>query len=324
MIGQAQIERTEPFRPETAGRPLLPSVREVGLLAAAILSHSMSGRVVAVFEKSFYVAFGREWVCVGLSHIGSGPLHVVCESRPNGWPELGSSITVAGAVLFLDNKPFATCDGALVWQPEQVPDWTTVSLQQGLEAASAIWRREAFEEGLAAAGLTELPAKSTPLVSAAVPGIAALDRIVASALDGRSVLPEDQESIAGLIGLGPGLTPSGDDLISGALIALASLGVTSVRDGLWRACCGFLDRTNDISRLHMQTAARGYGAGALHDAIHATISGDMNRLPPTLARLSAIGHSSGRDSFAGALIALRAAATHFNRDIICPSVSVEA
>jgi len=318
------MQRTEFFRPERAGSPPLPSVREVGLLAEAVLRHAKNGRVVAVFKSSFYVAFSDEWVCVGLSHIGSGPLHVICESRPRGWPRPGSSITVAEGILLLDNMPFATFDGAFIWQPEQVPDWTTASLQRGLDAASAFWRKEACEEGLAVTGCAELPAKPTLLVSAAMPGVAALDRIVANALDGRSASSEDRADIAGLIGLGPGLTPSGDDLLGGALIALTSLGLLSVRDELWRACCGSLDRTNDISSLHLQTAARGYGAAALHNAINATISGRVDRLPGSLAKLSAIGHSSGRDSFAGALIALRAAARHFNRDNICLSVSVEA
>lgn len=324
MISLAHVERTESFRPGRGGRLLLPSIREVGLLADAILRNAKSGEAVAVFENSFYVAFGGEWVCVGLDHIGSGPLHVVCESRPQGWPRPGSSAALAGALLLLDNVPFATLDGTSVWQPERAPDWTITSLQRGLEAASAIWLEEAFEEGLAAAGLIELPAKLTLLVSAAMPGMAALDRVVTSALDGRRVLSEDRANIAGLIGLGPGLTPSGDDVIGGALIALASLGLTSVRDELWRACCASLDRTNDISRLHLRTAAQGYGAAALHDAIHDTICGDVERLPRSLARLSAIGHSSGRDSFAGALIALRAAAGHFTRNHTRSSVSVEA
>jgi len=318
------MQRMDFFRPERAGNPLLPTVREVGLFAEAILRHARNGRVVAVFERSFYVAFSDGWVCVGLSHIGSGPLHVICGSRPRGWPQVGSSITVAEGLFLLDNMPFATLDGAVVWKPEQAPDWTTASLRRGLDVASEFWRTDAFEDGLAATGYVELPANPTLLVSAAMPGITAVDRIVAHALDGREVLSEDREAIVGLIGLGPGLTPSGDDVLGGALIALTSLGLLSVRDELWRGCSGSLDRTNDVSRVHLQTAARGCGAAALHNAINATISGRVDRLPAYLAKLSTIGHSSGRDSFAGALIALRAAAPHFNRDNICRSVSVEA
>ena len=82
MIGRPHIERMDSFPPERAERLLLPSVREMGFLAEAILRRGRRGRVVAVFESSFYAVFDSDWICVGLSHFGSGPLHVVCDSRP--------------------------------------------------------------------------------------------------------------------------------------------------------------------------------------------------------------------------------------------------
>lgn len=306
-----------------AGSSLLPAICEIGLLAEAVLQRARTGRVTAVFESSFYVAFGGEWICIGLSHIGSGPLHVLCESKPDSWPQLGSSVGVAGPVLYLDNMSFAVFDRASIWKPERAPGWTAISLQRGLGAASELWREEECGEGLAAAGCIKLPMTLTPLVSAAAPGIAALDRIITNALDGRSSSFEEREDLSKLIGLGPGLTPSGDDLLGGALLALALLDRIGARDRLWQASCGYLDRTNDISRLHLQTAVRGYGAAALHDAIHATIGGDVNHIPRALAAVSAIGHSSGRDSFAGALIALRAVERDVARDKTRVSAPIE-
>lgn len=320
MISQAHA--AEIFRSQKAGISPLPSVREVGLLAGETLRTAGSGRVVAVFDRSFYVAFGSEWICFGLTHIGSGPLHVLCESKPNRWPEVGDLFAVDGSVLFLDSVPFAALDSTSIWQPRRVPEWTIASLQRGLGSAEEFWQRKAFQDGLARAGCAEFPSNSTLLLSAAVPGITALKRIITHALDGRGS-PERQSDLVTLIGLGPGLTPSGDDLLSGALIALASLGLLEARDELWRACRKHLDRTSDLSGLHLQTAAYGYGAAAIHDAIHATISGDVTSIPLALAAVSTIGHSSGRDSFAGVLIALRAAKYHFTRDQTRASAFVE-
>jgi hypothetical protein len=324
MASQAYRVGTEFVRPGRAGMSPLPSIREVGLFAQAILRDAQAGHVTAVFDSSFYAAFGGEWICIGLPHIGSGPLHVVCEGKPHGWPQLGSTLARAGSVLHLDGMPFAALQGASVWQPERAPAWTLNDLQRGLSASSELWRMEAFEDGLAAAGCAPFPAKPTPLMRAARPAVVAVDRMIAHAIDGRDVSPEDEAKLTTLIGLGPGLTPSGDDLLGGALIALASLDLLEVRDRLWSVCSECLDRTTDISGLHLRAAARGYGAAALHDAIHAAISGDVPRLPGLLAAVSDIGHSSGRDSYAGALIALRAVERHFSREQTRAWGSVEA
>lgn len=314
MASQAHRTHAEFLRPGRVGHSPLPSIREIGLFADVTLRNARAGRVTAAFDSSFYATFGREWICVGLPHIGSGPLHVVCESRPHAWPQSENAITLDGSALSLDGMPFATLEGASVWRPERFVDWTLADLQRGVGAASALWRREPSGSGLAAAGCLPFPASLSRLISAARPAVAALDRILAQACAGRDASPEDETLLITLIGLGPGLTPSGDDLLGGALIALASLDLLDVRDRLWSVCSDRLDRTTDISALHLRTAARGYGAAPLHGAIHATIGGDVSRLPDFLSAVSAIGHTSGRDSYAGALIALRAAERHFSRD----------
>jgi hypothetical protein len=148
------------------------------------------------------------------------------------------------------------------------------------------------------------------MMEAATPGVIALDCIVADALDGRAPLPADCGELTRLIGLGPGLTPSGDDVLAGALVALATLDLLDLRDVLWNVCREHLARTNDISRVHLRAAALGYGAAALHAAIHTTIGGRADRVEQAIAAVSAIGHSSGRDGFAGVLIVLRAVERH--------------
>lgn len=160
-----------------------------------------------------------------------------------------------------------------------------------------------LDDGLAALGRTQTPDTLTVLHAAALPGVEALGRIVR----GGSVAASDSIALAELIGLGPGLTPSGDDLLIGALLALAALRRFNERDALWAVCRVHLDRTGDISRVHLEAAALGYGAAVLHDAINAVMGGDGNGIGPALAAVSAIGHTSGSDGFAGALVVLRAA-----------------
>lgn len=293
------------FGPERA----VPAVVECGLLAREALVEGATGRVAAVFENSFYIVFDGNWVCIGPRHLGSGPLQALCASRPADWPAIGDVATVGDAVLRIGRRPFATLAGAALWTPEPPPRWTLATLRDGLEAVDALWR--SGEDGLAAAVHLGRHAGRSPLLDAAAPGLAALERIVVGAVPDRrdgSVMDEaGRAGLVGLIGLGPGLTPSGDDVLAGALIALAALDRLVSRDRLWGLCRVHLDCTNEISGAHLRAAARGYGAAALHGGIAATMAGDARRLAAALAELATLGHSSGRDGFAGALIALRAA-----------------
>lgn len=303
--------RTSVSQSERAASRPLPAISELGFLAEKVLLSESEGRIAAVFESSFYAVLGDRWICVGLPHLGSGPLHVLYERRPLCWPEIGAAIAVTGSTLRVDNKPFATFGDASIWRPELPASWTLAELQLGLSAVDESFRLGPAEEGLAAAGCVQRPVTFTPLIAAAAPGIAALDRVIMNALDGCAPSSMDSAELATLIGLGPGLTPSGDDLLGGALIALAELNLPTIRDLLWNSCRDHLHRTNDISAIHLRTAALGFGAAAMHAAIQATIKGDISRVEQALAAVSAIGHSSGRDGFAGALIALRAVGWHF-------------
>ena len=297
--------------PRRVGPRPLPAILEMGLLARKALRSESEGRVAAVFESSFYAVLGSQWICVGLPHLGSGPLHVLCEQRPEFWPVVGAAAAVLGSILVIDNQPFATFNNAFIWEPELTLGWTLAGLRCGLGAVDELWRVGPGTAGLGAVGCVQLPTKLTPLAIAAAPGIVALDRIVMDALHERTPSPVDCSALVNLIGLGPGLTPSGDDLVGGALIALAELDLPNIRDVLWSTFRNHLGRTNDISRIHLQTAAQGYGAAAMHGAIQATIQGDGYRVAPALAAVSAIGHSSGRDGFAGALMVIRAVERYF-------------
>jgi hypothetical protein len=101
-----------------------------------------------------------------------------------------------------------------------------------------------------------------------------------------------------LIGLGPGLTPSGDDYFGGVLVALRLTGRGVQADGLWRWLQPRLkQRTSDISAAHLAAAA----AGEAHEALHEVLNGELD-----LDRLDSVGHTSGWDALAGAVAVLKA------------------
>ena len=101
-----------------------------------------------------------------------------------------------------------------------------------------------------------------------------------------------------LIGLGSGLTPAGDDFVGGAMIALRAYGHQALADRVaaWALPLA-KDRSSRISRAHLECAAEGEGHEALHDLL---CTGEAKHLE----RLARIGHTSGLDAAAGALLAL--------------------
>jgi Protein of unknown function (DUF2877) len=110
-----------------------------------------------------------------------------------------------------------------------------------------------------------------------------------------------------LIGLGPGLTPSGDDFVGGLLIALRASGHGAVADALWNGIAHSLaDRTSPLSAAHLRAAAEGHGAEAVHVALVDVLNRDTLDFSLHLAALDRIGHCSGWDAMAGVAVALTA------------------
>jgi hypothetical protein len=114
---------------------------------------------------------------------------------------------------------------------------------------------------------------------------------------------------SGLVGLGPGLTPAGDDLLAGALAGLALLGGASAAGG-GRLAGAILrrlpvERTTALSAALLGHAARGEvadPAGALLVAL-----GRGAAVEAAAAALLSVGHTSGTDLAHGILAGGRAA-----------------
>lgn len=108
------------------------------------------------------------------------------------------------------------------------------------------------------------------------------------------------DAVDTLVGLGPGLTPSGDDALCGALLALraaASARLGHVRQGVGDR----LDRTTSLSASLLRAAMEGYAVPCVVRLASALAAGDRPTAEAALAEVLAIGHSSGADIVAGLL-----------------------
>lgn len=96
-----------------------------------------------------------------------------------------------------------------------------------------------------------------------------------------------------LLGLGPGLTPAGDDVLAGMLVATHRdpvVGAALAGSVLATAGAG----TTALSAALLRLAAMGHGIPALLDLADVLAGhGPAAQLPATLSRLRAVGHTSG-------------------------------
>ena len=113
------------------------------------------------------------------------------------------------------------------------------------------------------------------------------------------------DNVTALIGLGPGLTPSGDDLLGALIVTLQAIGRHTFANDLAESITPAFDQTTPISAAYLRAAIAGQASARVHAALNACISG--NDLPAACAALTAIGHTSGWDALAGMAIGLRSA-----------------
>jgi hypothetical protein len=105
-----------------------------------------------------------------------------------------------------------------------------------------------------------------------------------------------------LLGLGPGLTPSGDDYVGGALFARC-LAVKS-EPSAWKTAGARLvadaaTLTHPISARLLGDLAAGEGWAPLHDLARALVETDRDAASRAARDLTSLGHTSGWDLVAG-------------------------
>lgn len=123
----------------------------------------------------------------------------------------------------------------------------------------------------------------------------------------------------GLVGLGPGLTPAGDDVLCGVLLGLRASGAESRCAALARAVGPLLGRTTALSATLLRQAARGYGVPPVVALVHAWHRDEAaTDLAALASQVAAVGHTSGPALLLGLSAALAAPHT---ADPACPHPS---
>lgn len=266
------------------------------------------GFVHSVFARACNIEMqGGELVTVLASGLGSTPHGIRLEAQPapfDAWLRTGQSSVLDGAVLRLPDAGVAV-------------DLSAASRWRGAVGAASP------EDGATAKRLRTLramlceraPRQGIAVVLVHAAGsMASLERAFASRL--LHVLPmlaratrrRDIAGMAGsaerLVGLGPGLTPAGDDFLTGWLAALSSQAalerdLNALLEPLAAALAPVFRRTHGISRQMLDDAASGCFAQTLVEVTMA-LAGE-GTIARACERALTNGHSSGADALCGVL-----------------------
>jgi hypothetical protein len=281
-------------------------IRIWGAHAQRFVHRHATATLRGLFARSLHLEAQGAVICIGDAAIGAGPLNATLD--PASWREVRRRLPASGHRACINAGTIAIGDAlftarpARAWQPPPWPRAIAPPLvAAGLRCLARHAERRAPTVGLARLVMAASRAP-TLLHRVASPRI---DRLAAW-IRARLSQPVGVPAPVDLLGLGPGLTPSGDDLLCGVLVALNAMARADValdlHAALIRAPAG---ATSVLSRSLLAAAAEGQGGEPLHALIIALLQDQA--IDHALDALSRHGHSSGWDTLAGVAIALSAA-----------------
>jgi hypothetical protein len=282
-------------------RYVVPATRVSAALKPMLAAEGFRGVVVAVHRSAFN-AVGSDGRLITVASDSVGGMPDGLNVGPSFAPlELGIS---AGMTVWADAQALVVgtvlrvqLTGAETWSPEVRPIPIAVP---GLESRRAVLGpavaalRSGLGGGLNPALWGTLGARSVNVLAGTLPGSASPMEIARAG--------------APLIGLGPGLTPSGDDVLVGVAAALFALadGRAGQIAAIWADLAG--TRTTPLAASFHRHAADGEFHERLHILLAAVLAGPTSDIGDAIRRAAAWGSTSGADTLVGVAAALDGAA----------------
>jgi hypothetical protein len=307
------------MRRETHNRPLASpidgdarrrlvdaDIRSWGRHARRFARRHATAIVTAIFPRCMHLLADADLLCIGEAGIGDGPLNALAD--PQGWkraaeklPRAGSEARLGRGAIEVADAVFST-EAARDWHP---PPWPRMAeagaLAISLERLACLARRHAPAESIAPILFGSMQAPATAFHRIARPRVERFRQWIDARL---SHLRCDLAPVD-LLGLGPGLTPSGDDLLCGALIALRAIARADAAHDLYAAIVRATPTsTSSLAWASLKAAAGGEGPQHLHALVIALLANRM--IGRELEGISRVGHTSGWDALAGASLVLQA------------------
>jgi hypothetical protein len=260
--------------------------------------------VIATFARSCYLAFDDRIVAVVSAELHNGPLNLIAiPTPPFGHLAIGAQVSSDAHRVRVADAWDIVLDGATAWDPVlgRIDRAAHDTLHDHLQTLTHLIAAEAPAGGLARVSVERTGGILTPLERSASLGLTNLFSGLRQA--NHSQVARGARTLAGL---GPGLTPSGDDILVGCLLALTALPHMdggSVREAI---AVSARHRTTHISTAYLDAAGRGEASEAWHRLVAAMSTSDVVRVISAARQVLAVGETSGSDMLGGFVLASRA------------------
>jgi hypothetical protein len=275
--------------------------RSVDEIARAILRSEAGLRVHSVFERAVNLV-DESGTLLGLIGPagGEGPATVVLSGVPSWRVVPGDSCPIRAGRLVIGVAELDWVD-ARVWRPRHASRTVDAAELRRRTVRVARALADIDDRGGFHRFVRATPAPSDSVTSAWIGALASITTAMATDTD-----PTD--AIRGLVGLGPGLTPSGDDFIVGLACTFDRLGdprAATLRTAIGVVLAERPARTTDIGAARLRHAAAGRLEEASERVLREMLSGDGARLEDAAIVAANWGHSSGIDTIVGMLRAMK-------------------
>ena len=293
----------------------------LGPSAFDVLKLNAGGQVHSVFDRTFNIMIGGVLVGVAQSGVSRSPINLITdippiESMPSLGIRKGMQVRRVGDRVLVGGALEILLEGAELWRPktrvELCHDIDTI--QRNLHLVKHFAASRAGREGLGQLlpRIDEIAAGEIPQTSEMNAGAeAVLPHLVNLVKAARSGNLEGVRGAAQkLIGLGPGLSPSADDALSGFAAALwwVSHSLDGGTDRAQRinetivSCAG---GTTLLSQQLLRHAARGETNERVGELLEAILAGTPSSVEAGVERVLQIGETSGIDIMVGLLLGVR-------------------
>lgn len=250
-----------------------------------LAGRSFFGRFLGLFERACNLidAEGRI-IALTLPGVGNGPFTIVIEGQPglfNRFPP--------GQAVQANEKRLSVADWqislqrAKIWEPRiQIP-------KSPPGTAPLI---DAVKSYLDWPSLSEETMIATRMAQQARQAVMQLNQALAQPANREMIV----ETVSRLAGLGPGLTPAGDDYLIGVM---AALWLTGRREHLPLITESAIPKTTALSRAFLKAAANGEFIEPWHHLVEAWLQDDRQTLATAVDNIAQFGASSGSDALGG-------------------------
>lgn len=288
-------------------------------LAKVAVENNLFGHIIAVFDSSIYLQITDKIICLGNKNLKNSPITIIT-SLPENLSFKTFKLKIGEKVSFFDRNiriqdiTFAFDENTKIWHPAELNyPFILDNARQGVRYFHKILQQKELEPR----GLCEilffknLNDEKLNYNKKVLSEISECKHWICQSRvqKNRACMPRPYWA-ENLLGLGFGLTPSGDDFIGGVMIGLHICKKVKMAQCIWKHVYKNISYlTTPIAGAHLYAASTGLGPGDIHKLADAILSGNAEGMAELVRSLDMIGQTSGWDIFAGVYVVIEALST---------------